>query len=103
MMRRGRSIEVDPDLLLVRDLVLDLDLLLYFFLSSSCLFISFLSGTLCSGSGELSLLMLLSGVGDFCLKPASMSSCFFFTAACLSRPHSYNPSLSQPSGSLGLS
>ena len=36
----------------------------------SSFLISFLSGTFCSCSGELSLLMLLSGVGDFFLTPA---------------------------------
>ena len=86
-----------PDRLRVRDL---LRLRLRYLFLSSGLRTSLLSGTLCSGSGELSLLILSSGVGDFCRMPASMSSCFFFIAACLSLLHSYRPSLSQPSGSL---
>ena len=88
-----------PDRLRVRDLLRLRLRLRYLFLSSG-LRTSLLSGTLCSGSGELSLLMLSSGVGDFCRMPASMSSCFFLIAACLSLLHSYSPSLSHPSGSL---
>lgn len=87
---------------LLPDLLLVLDLLLYFFFSTADTLL-LVSGTLCSSSGELSLMTVGSGVADFSLTPLAMSSCFFLIAACFSLLHSYSPSFSHPSVSRGLS